>query len=98
MNVIGHQRPAIAAGLGFRYDSLEALGKIFTISAVFKDRFALYAADDDMMQGKRDVRSIYIFIGFVFSVTSIYIRYLVSVSGFFQSPIVCCPDSPPCLP
>ena len=51
MNVIGHQRLAIAAGLGFRYDSVEARGKIFTISAVFKDRFALYAADDDMMQG-----------------------------------------------
>ena len=51
MNVIGHQRLSIAAGLGFRYDSVEARGKIFTISAVFKDRFALYAADDDMMQG-----------------------------------------------
>ena len=51
MNVIGHQRPGIAAGLGFRYNSAEARGKIVTISAVFKDRFAFYAADDDMMQG-----------------------------------------------
>ena len=55
MDMIGHQRPAIAAGLGFRNDSVEALGKIVTISAVFKDRFALYAADDDMMQGSGSI-------------------------------------------
>jgi hypothetical protein len=51
MNVIGHQRPAIAAGQGFRNDSVEARGKIFTICAVFKDRFTPYPADGDLMQG-----------------------------------------------
>ena len=55
MNMIGHQRPAIAAVLSFRYDSVEARSKIFTISAVFKDRFALYATDDDMMQGSGSI-------------------------------------------
>ena len=55
MNVIGHQHPAIAAGLGFRNDSVEARGKIFTISAVFKDRFAFCSIDNDLMQGSGSI-------------------------------------------
>ncbi|MGB5422989.1 MAG: hypothetical protein WBN03_12565, partial [Desulfobacterales bacterium] len=50
-----HQRPAIAAGLGFRYDSVEAFGKIFTISAVFKDRLAFDPSNDNSLQGTEGI-------------------------------------------
>jgi hypothetical protein len=51
MNVIFHQHSGIAACLSFLNDSAQANKKIGPIHAVFKDRFALYSSDDDMMQG-----------------------------------------------
>jgi len=42
--------PAIAAGFGFFNNSTDALYNIVPLGTAFKDRFALYPTDDDMMQ------------------------------------------------
>ena len=37
--------------MGFSNNTTKALYKIIPIAIVFKDRFSLYSADDDMVQG-----------------------------------------------
>jgi hypothetical protein len=51
MDVVFHQNPGIAAGFGFFNNSTKALYKIVPIHVVLKNRSALYATHDDMMQG-----------------------------------------------
>jgi len=50
MDMVRHQHPSVTAGFGFCNNSTKARNKIVPIGTVFKDRFALYSADDDMMQ------------------------------------------------
>ncbi len=48
--MIPHIHPSITTGLSFGNDVTGALKKILSVRGVFKDRFALYSTDNDVMQ------------------------------------------------
>ena len=47
--MIRHIHPSITTGLSFGNYVTKALKKIFPVRGVFKDRFALYFTNNDMM-------------------------------------------------
>jgi hypothetical protein len=50
VDVIGHKHPSITTGLSFGNNTTTSLKKNFPVRSIFKDRFALYSTDNDVMQ------------------------------------------------
>ena len=57
MNVIGQQRPCVSIGVHLRQQRTEPLDETAAVEIVGKDRAALDAADDDVLQQAGVVKS-----------------------------------------
>jgi hypothetical protein len=56
VEIIG-ERPGVASGAGFQQKAAETIDKIAAITIVPKDRAALNASNDDMMEEAGDIKA-----------------------------------------